>query len=94
MATFSISRLLIFGDLQHPTATEFQICSIDEDERPHRASSPHMSLVSGQRARFVDPEGLPPTPVYVFRGHVAEITALQFIKKDTRFASGHYILIY
>ena len=59
-----------------------------------RASPPHMSLVSGPRIRFMDPENLSPSPVYVFRGHVAEITAIQFIRNDTRFVSGHYILIH
>jgi ASTRA-associated protein 1 len=51
-----------------------------------------MSLVSSKKTRFVDPQSLPPSPVYVFRGHVAEITAIQFIKTDTQFVSGHCIL--
>jgi hypothetical protein len=43
-----------------------------------------MSLVPGQKARFVDPLNLPPSPQYVFRGHVAEITAVEFIRNNSR----------
>jgi hypothetical protein len=46
------------------------------------------AVVQGQKSRFVDPETLPPKPIYVFRGHVAEITALRFIRNNTRLVSG------
>src|SRR5271169_6174844 len=38
--------------------------------------------------RFVDSEKLPPSPQYVFRGQVAEITCLQFISDDQSVVSG------
>src|SRR5271156_5640551 len=48
-----------------------------------------MSVVQSQPGRFVEPENLPPKPVYVFRGHVAEITSLNFIRNKTRLVSGY-----
>src|SRR5437667_472114 len=48
-----------------------------------------MSVIQTQKGRFVEPENLPPKPTYVFRGHVAEITALQFIRRNTRLVSGY-----
>ena len=51
------------------------------------------AMVQGQKSRFVDPENLPPKPIYVFRGHVAEITTLQFIRNNTRLVSGYHILL-
>lgn len=51
-----------------------------------------MSVVQSNASRFTDPENLPPKPVYVFRGHVAEITALNFIRNDTQLVSGYHSL--
>jgi hypothetical protein len=47
-----------------------------------------MSVAATQKSRFVDPDNLPPSPIYVFRGHVAEITAVSFLRNDSRLASG------
>jgi len=47
-----------------------------------------MSVVQSSASRFTDPDNLPPKPVYVFRGHVAEITALNFIRNNSRLVSG------
>lgn len=48
-----------------------------------------MSVIPGTSSRFMSPEDLPPSPIYVFRGHVSEITALQFIRDNTRLVSGY-----
>ena len=47
-----------------------------------------MSIVPSARGPFSDPSDIPPSPIYVFRGHASEVTAIQFIKNNTRFASG------
>ena len=49
------------------------------------------AVIQGQKSRFVEPGNLPPKPIYVFRGHVAEITALQFIRNNSRLVSGYHI---
>lgn len=51
-----------------------------------------MSVVQSNASRFIDTENLPPKPVYVFRGHVAEITALNFIRNDALLVSGYHPL--
>lgn len=47
-----------------------------------------MSVVEGN-TRFVDPDSFPPKPIYVLRGHTAEITSLRFIRNNARLISGY-----
>jgi len=48
------------------------------------------AIMSGvqNKSRFVNPENLPPKPIYVLRGHIAEITSLRFLRNNTRLVSG------
>ena len=52
-----------------------------------------MSVAPSTSNRFIDPENLPPTPIYIFRGHGSEITTVKFIRKSTRLVSGYMSIL-
>jgi hypothetical protein len=54
-----------------------------------RTTHDAMSVVQSN-TRFVNPDSLPPKPIYVLRGHIAEITCLRFIRNNTRLVSGYH----